>query len=69
MAPMELAEFISGRGMALSQSDIEQLREMLVGLPIDDAVDVSGGVWEIVAQIIQSPDYEGDINSEVLEYG
>lgn len=61
---MATPETIAARMRALgeqpTQYSIDELRFALLELPTSEYDAIAPGVWEGVAQLLESPDYEGD---------
>lgn len=57
----EIADFLASRGLNLRQDDVDEVAAMLASLPVDEHDRIAPNVWEVVAQIIADPLFEGDI--------
>jgi hypothetical protein len=56
-----ILEIISTKGADLRQSDMEQIEELIVDIPLDDAPRDMGMIYEGIAMVVNDPLYEGDI--------
>jgi hypothetical protein len=55
-----ILEFIGKLGPGLRQTDIEEIEYRLTQVPVDDAREAEGQIWEAVALIVNDPEYGGD---------
>lgn len=62
----KIIDYLSDKGMNLAAADIDELRAMLIALPLDQNAEIAAEVWEIVAMIILNPNYKGDASQGVL---
>lgn len=56
----DIMELIRQRGDTLDQSDLDKITMMMVDIPLEDS-DQIGWINEAIAQIVNDPDYAGDI--------
>lgn len=57
---MASIETILGKGLALTAVDVSNIQFELATMPLDEAHEAEPWIWEAVALIVNSPDYQGD---------
>lgn len=60
-------EIVTRRGSALTDQDVRQIRLLLAEVPLDEYHQAAPWIWEAVAQIVNDPDYAGDVTPADLK--
>jgi hypothetical protein len=59
-AAEQIEAILREKAACLTQADVEEIEALLTQVPMPEAIDFEGGVWETVWLIINDPLYQGD---------